>query len=82
MKAVPYISVRALKYVFGTRYRLAAFTRKSKVFNKIVGKKLFDGDDMVVLPKDKVVSRTIETNIEMKIPVTPPYFRAMWSRTS
>lgn len=68
VKAVPYISVRVLKYFFGTRYRLAAFTRKSKVFNKIVRRTLFDGDDMIVVPKDKVVSRKIETNIEIEDP--------------
>lgn len=68
MKVVPRISVRLMKYVFNTRYRLAAFTRKSKTFNKVVRKTLFDGDDMIVIPKDKVVTRTIETNIEISDP--------------
>ncbi|MBO4568753.1 MAG: 4Fe-4S binding protein [Candidatus Methanomethylophilaceae archaeon] len=60
---VPRLSVKVVNRTFKTRYRLAKLTRKSKTFNKIVVKAAFDGDDMVVLPKDGVVRRTIETNI-------------------
>ena len=68
MKAVPHISVKAVKYLFGTRYRLASFTRRSKIFNKIVRKTLFDGDEMVVIPKDDVVRKVVNTNIEIDSP--------------
>lgn len=65
MRAVSYISVFLVKYLFNTRYRLAAFTRRSKTFNKIVRKTMFDGDDMVVLPKDNVVKRTVSVDISV-----------------
>ena len=68
MKAVPYISARLTKYVFGTRYRLAAFTRRSKTFNRIIRRTMFDGDDMIVIPKDRAVTRTIDVNIEIEDP--------------
>jgi len=66
MKIVPRMSKSFTGLVFNSRYRLAAFTRKSKTFNKIVGKMLFEDDDMIVVPKDKVATRTIETNIEIE----------------
>ncbi len=68
MRVVPYISVGLVKRVFNTRYRLASWTRKNGVFKKVVDRILFDGDDMLVLPKDSVVSRVIETNIEIDDP--------------
>ena len=66
MKIIPRMSKRMMGLVFNTRYRLAAFTRKSKTFNRIVGRMFFDGDDMIVVPKDKVATRTINTNIEIE----------------
>ena len=68
MRVVPYISVGLVKRVFNTRYRLASWTRKNGVFKKVVDRIMFDGDDMLVLPKDSVVSRVIETNIEIDDP--------------
>ena len=68
MSIIPRISKAGTKFVFGTRYRLASWTRKSKTFNKLIRKMLFDGDDMVVIPKDKVVTRTINANIEISDP--------------
>ena len=68
MRVVPYISVGLVKRVFNTRYRLASWTRKNGVFKKVVDRIMFDGDDMLVLPKDKVASRVIETNIEIDDP--------------
>jgi len=68
MRVVPYISVRLVKRFFNTRYRLASWTRKNGVFKKVVDRIMFDGDDMLVLPKDKVASRVIETNIEIDDP--------------
>ena len=55
MKIIPKLSVAFLPRVFNTRYRLARMTRKHKRFGNFIRKRLFDGDDMVVLPKDSVV---------------------------
>ena len=66
MSVIPRISVRVLGPLFGTRYRLASFTKRSKTFNRIIKRMLFDGDDMIVLPKDDVVrTRRIETDIRI-----------------
>jgi len=65
MSMVPQLSVKVVKRVFNWRYGLAAFTRRSKLFNRIVRRIMFEGDDMVVIPKDNVVHRTVETNINI-----------------
>ncbi len=67
MPLIPYISVKALSKVFWSRFGLASFTRRSKLFNRAVTKVLFDGDDMVVLPKDDVVrTRRIEMDLDFE----------------
>ena len=66
MKAVPRISVRVLKYFFNGRYRLAAMTKRSNTFSRVVEKMLFDGDDMIVVPKDSVVKRNVDINIDIE----------------
>ena len=64
---IPYISVKGLSKVFWSRFGLAAFTKRSKLFNRVVTKTLFDGDDMVVLPKDDVVrARRIEMDMDFE----------------
>ena len=64
---IPYISVKGLSKVFWSRFGLAAFTKRSKLFNRVVMKTLFDGDDMVVLPKDDVVrARRIEMDMDFE----------------
>ena len=68
MKAIPRTFVRVNRFIFNGRYRLAALTRRSRFFNRVVSKLMFDGDDMVVLPKDHVVRRTIETDIRIEDP--------------
>ncbi len=68
MKAIPHFNVRVVTHVFNGRYRLAAMTKRSKTFNGVVRKILFEGDDMVVLPKDNVVKRTIKTDISIDEP--------------
>lgn len=66
MSVIPKISVKLLDHIFWMRFGLASWTRKSKTFGKIIRKMLFDGDDMVVLPKDSVsVRRTVETDISL-----------------
>ena len=67
MPLIPYISVKGLGKVFWSRFGLASFTRRSKLFNRLVTKALFDGDDMVVLPKDGTVrSRRIPMDLEFE----------------
>ena len=56
MKIVPRITAKVTKYFFNSRYRLARWTRKSKLFGRIVRKMLFDKDEMIVLPKDSVAA--------------------------
>ena len=68
MKIIPHLSVWSLKYVFNTRYWLARQTRRSKTFNRVIKKTLFDGDDMIVLPKDGVVKKTVPVDIEIEDP--------------
>ena len=68
MKAIPRTFVRVNKYIFKSRFRLASLTRRSKIFNSVISKMMFDGDDMVVLPKDRVVRRTIQTDISIEEP--------------
>ena len=53
-----------MPFFFNTRYRLARMTRKHKHFGNLVRKWFFDGDEMIVLPKDDVVS--IDTDIEIE----------------
>ena len=61
---IPYISVKGLSKVFWSRFGLAAFTKRSKLFNRVVTKTL---DDMVVLPKDDVVrARRITMDMEFE----------------
>lgn len=66
-KVVPHMSVRVVRHAFKKRFWLASATRKHKTFSKVVTKTLFEGDNMIVLPKDTVaVRRTVETNIEVE----------------
>ena len=63
MKIIANLSDRMLPFFFNTRYRLAKMTRKHRHFGNVVRKVFFDGDDMIVLPKDDVVS--IDVNIDI-----------------
>ena len=68
MNIIPRISVWTVRRVFKFRYGLASFTRRSRVFNAVVERVMFRGDDMILLPKDDVVrsrSRTVETDISV-----------------
>lgn len=67
MRFIPRLTVRVMGLFFNSRYRLARWTRKSRVFGNAVRKGLFDGDDMVVVPKDAVAhSRRIEMNLDIE----------------
>ena len=66
MKLVPRVTVRVMGLFFNSRYRLARWTRKSRLFGRMVRRGLFDGDDMIVVPKDAVArSRRIEMDIDI-----------------
>ena len=64
MKLIPRLSARILPFFFNTRYWLARQTRKHRHFGNFIRKRFFDGDDMIVLPKDSVV-KDIDVNISI-----------------
>ena len=64
MKLIPKLSAKILPFFFNTRYWLARQTRKHKHFGNFIRKRFFDGDEMVVLPKDGVV-RDVNVNISI-----------------
>ena len=64
MGIIARLSDRFLPFFFGTRYKLASMTRKHKRFGRLIERLFFDGDDMIVLPKDGVV-RELNVNIEI-----------------
>ena len=64
MKIIAKLSAAILPFFFNTRYWLAKQTRKHRHFGNFVRKRFFDGDDMVVLPKDGVV-KSIDVNINI-----------------
>lgn len=65
MKIIATLSDRILPLFFNTRYRLARMTRKHRHFGNLVRRWFFDGDDMVVLPKDDLV-RSIDVDINIE----------------
>ena len=66
---VPHASVKIVKHAFGWRFSLASATRRHRLYSRAVTKALFDGDDMIVLPKDRVSTRkTVETDIKAEDP--------------
>ena len=64
VKLIPKLSAKILPFFFNTRYWLARQTRKHKHFGNFIRKRFFDGDDMVVLPKDGVVR---DVNVKISI---------------
>ena len=64
VKLIPKLSAKILPFFFNTRYWLARQTRKHKHFGNFIRKRFFDGDDMIVLPKDGVV-RDVNVNISI-----------------
>lgn len=66
---VPHLSVMLTKHVFRFRYKLASVTKRSKTFNRIVRKVMFENDEMVVLPIDGTAKvRRVETDISISDP--------------
>ena len=64
VKLIPKLSAKILPFFFNTRYWLARQTRKHKHFGNFIRTRFFDGDDMVVLPKDSVVK---DINVDISI---------------
>ena len=61
---IPRLSKTFLPLVFNTRYRLASMTRKHRRFGNLIRRMFFEGDDMIVLPKDDVV-KSIDVDIDI-----------------
>lgn len=72
------ISIRVIKSTFKMRFILAKICRKAPPLARIVDKLFFEGDDILVLPRDSTVksnkSRStaavseIEINADMEVP--------------
>ena len=66
MKFIPRLTKRTMGLFFNSRYRLARWTRKSRLFGGFVRKVAFDNDDMIVLPRDDVArSKRVEMDIDI-----------------
>lgn len=65
---IPHLSVNTLPRVFWMRFKLAALTRRSRIFDKVVMKVAFEGDEMIMIPKDNVVTKNIDVNISIDDP--------------
>ncbi|WP_405289724.1 DUF362 domain-containing protein [Methanobrevibacter sp.] len=50
-----------LKYIFNWRFRIAEFTKKSKIYKKIIDFTLFKDDEIVVIPNTINVNAKIES---------------------
>ena len=67
MKFIPRLTKRLMRYLFGAKHPLAKLTRKSKLFDRFIRKALFDGDNMIVVPKDDIArSRNIPMDISIE----------------
>lgn len=54
------ISIMVIKYTFNTRFTLARICNKIPPLAGVVGKLLFEDDDIMVLPRDSTVKSTVE----------------------
>ena len=50
-----------LKYIFNWRFRIAEFTKKSKIYKKIIDFTLFEDDEIVVIPNTININAKIES---------------------
>ena len=50
-----------LKYIFNWRFRIAEFTKKSKIYKKIIDITLFKDDEIVVIPNTININAKIES---------------------
>ncbi len=55
------ISISTLKHIFNWRFRIAEFTKKSKIYKKIIDKMLFEDDEIVVIPNSININKKIES---------------------
>jgi ferredoxin len=61
------ITIAAIKNFFNGRKRIAILT-KAPILGKMIDHMFFEGDDIIILPKDDVVRETITLNKEIKRP--------------
>lgn len=57
--------VRVIKRTFGQRFVLARLTRVPLV-GRVIHKALFEGDDMMILPKDSVAGRSLQRTLDVE----------------
>jgi Pyruvate/2-oxoacid:ferredoxin oxidoreductase delta subunit len=50
-----------LKYIFNWRFRIAEFTKKSNIYNKMIDFALFKDDEIVVIPNTININKKIES---------------------
>ena len=58
---IVYFSRFILKYIFNWRFRIAEFTKKSKIYKKIIDFTLFKDDEIVVIPNTININAKIES---------------------
>lgn len=66
------ISIRLIKSTFSSRFTLARLCKKSPVIAKIVNKLLFEGDDIQVIPRDRIFKKKGSNLHEIKIDTDIP----------
>ena len=64
--------VDILKKNFKNRFQIADLTRKSNFFRKLIDSLLFEGDDIIYLPKDSVVKSNGNGHHPIKIDIHEP----------
>ena len=50
-----------LKYIFNWRFRIAEFTKKSKIYKRFIDKFLFEDDEIIVIPNTININQKIES---------------------
>lgn len=50
-----------LKYIFNWRFRIAEFTKKSKIYKKIIDFALFKDDEIIVVPNTIPINKKVES---------------------
>lgn len=54
------ISIALVNKIFNWRFRIAGWTKKSKIAKKIINKMLFEKDEIIVIPNTISVNKKIE----------------------
>lgn len=70
MKWPKYIDISRfiLKYIFNLRFRIADFTKKSKIYRQFIDKFLFEDDEIIIIPNTISVNKKIESEGSQFLP--------------